>query len=174
MIVLTAFSDPLFDFVNDHIFSTVVNWNSDCGGVHPNSGTYGLNYNLNSWKEASTTSKNPVKQIDFNDIFINYEKDKAAIEKIVLNKVLANYDKTNSDDSICIDTLQMTYDGRLKSSPDDNLGLDPFKYLLDAKGINVLSFDLPNLIAACEPPATHITFDSLKPYLKPPFLEMVK
>ena len=168
-------------YINNHIFSVRVDSYSECGGAHPSGAVYGLNYNLDKWKvnvnkkEGTQNSdyditevNKDVKQIDFSDIFANYEKDKVAIEKIVLDKVNKTYDATGSDQKSCFDDIQGVYDDF------SSYGMEPFQYSLNAKGINLLSFGLPHVIAACEPTPTLIPYDSLRPYIKPEFLNMFK
>ncbi len=167
-------------YINNHIFSVRVDSYSECGGAHPNGSTYGLNYNLDRWKVNVnkkdgtqnsnydvTEVNNDVKQIDFSDIFTNYENDKIAIEKIVLDKVIKTYDATGGDQTCIDDTTSLYYDL-------NSYGMDPFNYSLNDKGINLLSFGLPHVMAACEPAPTLIEYDILKPYLKTSFLEMLK
>ena len=161
-------------YIGNHIFSVMINFYSECGGAHPSGSVYGLNYNLDKWKVSANKKEDmqgnndDVKQIDFSDIFINYEKDKTAIEKIVLDKVNKTYDGGDSDLRTCFDNIQSKYEDT------SSLGLEPFYYSLNKKGINLLSFGLPHVIAACEPSPTLIEYDILKPYLKISFLEMLK
>lgn len=167
-------------YIGNHIFSVVINFYSECGGAHPSGSVYGLNYNLDKWKVSANKKEDmqgnndDVKQIDFSDIFVNYEKDKVAIEKIVLGKVIKMYDATDSDLKSCFDYISSPYDDDVILANGYALGIEPFYYSLNEKGINLLSFGLPHVIAACEPTPTLIPYESLHPYIKPEFLKLIK
>ncbi len=148
-----------------HVLSLNVSIGSDCGGAHPNVSTYGLNFNLDNWMEGKNN-----RQIDFTDIFKDYEKDKLKIKNIVLAEVMKGYDANMA-------TECKTYIGsNYKSSLDyyKESGIEPFSYSFDDKGLYILSFGLPHAVANCEPTDTLISYTLLKDHISPEFLEMLK
>lgn len=149
-------------FMNKHLLSLDVSTGSYCGGAHPNVYTYGLKFNLDKWREDKG------RQIDFSDIFRDYAKDKIKIKDIVLTEVMKGYDVDMIAE--CKAEIESNYGiGPYKESD-----IEPFAYSFNADGLMILSFGLPHAIANCEPSSTLVTYESLSPYIKANFLEMLK
>ena len=160
--------------LNSHIWSFNVISDIYCGGAYPSYSSYGLNYILDSDMVSANTVNGSSDRIsiiiDFKYIFSNYLDHRDQITGIILDR----YFKTLNpkDDSECIDSIKDVTG--FSSQYSDGVVRDSIKFSLDSDGINILSFDLPHVMAACEPGGYHIPYAAFSNLISPNFKQLLK
>ena len=157
--------------ISKGILSLAVTNSSGCYSDYTNYYIEGLNYLLVS--KISTTTPEMIK---FRDIFIDYDKNKLEIQKIILKKITQNIN-SNTDfkyRQYCYDEIKSLYDKSLDSIGTDG-EYEPFKFSLDKDRINILFFGLPHYMYTCnEPDKLTVNYLDLEPYISPNFKQLLK
>lgn len=162
--------------LNTRIISFVVTGGSFCSwAMSHNNFNYGLNYNLNNWDDRDYGAGKI--QIKFADIFKDYDHHKNDILNIVIDNVNKNYDLDYQGK--CIKEIKTNINqerSNSKFTADDIDFGSPFGYAIGKDGLYITSFRLAESSDACEPYGREflLPYETLKPYLKTSFLEMVK
>ena len=160
--------------LNSHIWSMHVVSDIYCGGAHPSYSSYGLNYILDSdMVSINTVSGNSDRVsiiIDLKYIFSNYLDHKDQITGIVFDRYFKTLNPKN--DSECIDSIKGVTS--FSSEYSDGTVTDFIRFTLDPDGINIFSFGLPHVVAACEPGGYHIPYAAFSNLINPNFKKLLK
>ncbi len=144
--------------LNKNIFSLSINVQSYCGGAHPSSYAYGMNYFINKNNSISTNSK-----IELKDLFSDYDKDKISIGNIISDTINKSYDPIEQKE--CVTDINKNYNSGI---------LEYLSFSLDKDGIRIISIGLSHAMAACEPYGVSVAYDILDKYINPKFKDLLK
>ena len=159
--------------LNRYIWSMHVVNDIYCGGAYPSYSSYGLNYlldtNITNVSIANSNSEKAPIIIDLKYIFSNYLEQRYKINGMILDRYFKTLNPKN--DSECIDSIKGVTSNNEYS---DGAIPDFIKFTLDADGINIVSFDLPHAVAACEPNDYHIPYKVFGDLINPNFKQLLK
>jgi hypothetical protein len=143
-------------YAQNDIFSVQINLSYNCSGPHP----------INDSNDSVTFDMKTGDVVEFEDLFINYERDKKAILSLIFKKQIkeeANIPENPNDSTSC-ETEKLYSSIEFVDKKYDRIS-DYFNYLsynISASGISAQP-SFPHVIAACSQIGT-APIESLSPY----------